>query len=225
MNKWELYFVGATPRGCPLLNPCNNVNDRAKHRRSIRLNAYDYRQLGAYFITIVTQNRRCLFGDVVDGKMRLNDAGHMVLAVWEGLSSNYPGVETDHFVAMPNHVHGVIVLVGVGPGTSADSGGQPQGVPKTGSSAAIVTRPLSLSDVINRFKTLTTHRYALGVNGFGWTRFNHRLWQRNYFEHVIRSEDSLQRIRQYILDNPMRWVFDRENPSTLQSKAKYIWRD
>jgi putative transposase len=200
------------------------MNDHSKQRRSIRLKAYDYRQSGAYFVTIVTQNRRCLFGDVVDGKMRLNDAGQMVLAVWAGLSSNYSGVETDHFFAMPNHVHGVIVLVGVGPGTSAYSGGQPQGVAptKTGSAAASVTRPLSLSDVIHRFKTLTTQRYALGVNGSGWTRFNRRLWQRNYFEHVIRNEDSLNRIRRYILDNPLRWEFDRENPAVLKPEPEYF---
>jgi REP element-mobilizing transposase RayT len=203
------------------------MNDHSNQRRSIRLKYYNYRQSGAYFVTIVTQDRRCLFGDVVNGKMRLNDPGHMVLAVWEDLSSNYLGVETDHFVAMPNHVHGVIVLVGVGARTSADSGGQPQGVAptKTGSADAIVTRCLSLSDVIHRFKTLTTQRYALGVNGFGWTRFNHRLWQRNYFEHVIRNEESLLRIRQYIADNPARWEFDRENPGTLHPEAKYAWRD
>jgi hypothetical protein len=105
------------------------MNDHSNQRRSIRLKYYNYRQSGAYFVTIVTQDRRCLFGDVVNGKMRLNDPGHMVLAVWEDLSSNYLGVETDHFVAMPNHVHGVIVLVGVGARTSADSRGQPQGLP------------------------------------------------------------------------------------------------
>ena len=202
------------------------MNDHSKQRRSIRLHDYDYRQSGAYCVTIVTQDRTCLFGDVVDGRMRLKDAGHMVLAVWEELSSNYPGVETDHFVAIPNHVHGVIVLVAVGPRTSADSGGQPQGVAptKTRCAAASVARPLSLSDVIHRFKTLTTQRYALGVNGFGWTRFNHRLWQRNYFEHVIRNEDSLNRIRQYILDNPARWEIDRENPGTLKPEPEYLWR-
>ena len=77
------------------------MNDHDKQRRSIRLKDYDYRQSGAYFVTIVTQNRRCLFGDVVDGKMQLNDAGEMVQVVWEELSKNYQGVETDHFVVMP----------------------------------------------------------------------------------------------------------------------------
>ncbi|MGZ8452168.1 MAG: transposase [Candidatus Binatia bacterium] len=202
------------------------MNDHDKQRRSVRLKDYDYRQSGAYFVTIVTQDRRCLFGDVVDGKMRLNDAGHMVFAVWNELSSNYPGVETDHFVAMPNHIHGVIILVGAGPRACPEFRGQPQGVAPTKSRSGNLdaAEPLSLPDVLHRFKTLTTQRYTLGVKQAGWVRFNNRLWQRNYFEHVIRNEDSLNRIRQYILDNPMHWEFDRENPAALKPETDYAWR-
>jgi REP element-mobilizing transposase RayT len=202
------------------------MNERDQHRQSIRLKDYDYRQAGAYFVTIVAQDRKCLFGDVADGKMRLNAAGQMIQAVWDELSTNYAGVETDHFVVMPNHLHGVCILVGAGPRACPESGGQPQGVAptKTQSAYAGVARLLSLPDVLHRFKTLTTQRYARGVKEVGWVRFNRRLWQRNYFEHVIRNENSLNRIRQYVLDNPMRWEFDRENPATLKPEAKYTWR-
>ena len=84
------------------------------HRRSIRLKGYDYSQAGAYFVTICTQDRECLFGDVVDGEMRLNDAGQMVHRIWNDLSVKYPDIEMDEFVVMPNHVHGIIMLSGRG---------------------------------------------------------------------------------------------------------------
>jgi putative transposase len=202
------------------------MNGHDQRRRSIRLKDYDYHHAGAYFVTIVAQGRKCLFGDVVDAQMQLNNAGEMVQTVWDELSTNYPSVETDLFVVMPNHLHGVIVLVGAGPRACPASGGQPRGVAptKTRSANHDVVQPLSLPDVLHRFKTLTTQRYARGVKENGWVRFNSRLWQRNYFEHVIRNEDSLHRIRQYIFDNPMRWEFDRENPATLKPEPEYTWR-
>ena len=190
------------------------------HRRSIRLKGYDYTQPGAYFITICTQDRAYLFGEVVDGEMRLNNAGRMVQDVWNDLPTFYPGVQTDAFIVMPNHIHGIIILVGAGPRACPNPGpracpnpgcpdemgqprdmGQPRGVAPT----------MSLPDVVHRFKTMTTKRYIDGVKQFGWTPFRGRLWQRNYYEHIIRNEESLNRIREYILTNPMRWTLDREN--------------
>src|SRR3990172_159079 len=84
------------------------------HRRSIRLRGYDYTQAGAYFVTICTQNRECVFSEVVEGQMLLNGPGQMVESVWRELPQHYPGVQVDAFVVMPNHLHGIIVLVGVG---------------------------------------------------------------------------------------------------------------
>jgi putative transposase len=196
------------------------------HRRSIRLKGYDYRQAGAYFVTVCTQDRSFLFGEMVHGEMRLNDAGKMVYDVWNDLPAFYPGVQTDAFIVMPNHIHGIIILVGadprvcpgqpsvgVGPCAYPDSCpraypgqpqemGQPQGVAPT----------MGLPDVVHRFKTMTTKRYADGVKRLGWEPFRGRLWQRNYYEHIIRNEESLNRIREYILTNPMRWALDHENP-------------
>ena len=180
------------------------------HRRSIRLRGYDYSRPGAYFITICTQNRRCLFGDVVDGRMRLNDAGKMIQTTWNEIPHHYPGINVDAFVVMPNHIHGIIVIVGPRPCAwpmtarpDPQAQGQSQGIAPAGT--------LSLPDVVKRFKTLTTKRYIDGVKQYGWPRFDGRLWQRNYYEHIIRNNESLERIRQYILDNPVRWLTDHHN--------------
>jgi putative transposase len=114
------------------------------HRRSIRLKGYDYTQAGAYFVTIVAFHRACLFGHIVDGKMRPNDAGRVVQMVWDELPNHYSDVQCDAFVVMPNHVHGIIVLVGAG-GRACPQKGQPQGVAPT----------ISLADVVHRFKIIT----------------------------------------------------------------------
>ena len=82
------------------------------HRRSIRLRGYDYARAGAYFITIVTEGRECLFGQVAGGEMRLNDAGRMLWDEWKALAHRFPSVELDEFVVMPNHVHGIVRIVG-----------------------------------------------------------------------------------------------------------------
>ena len=181
------------------------------HRHSLRLQNYDYSQAGAYFVTICTQNRECFFGDVVDGVIRLNNAGILIQSVWNEIPLHYPGVDIDEFVIMPNHIHGIIMIVGAGPCACPDSGerqilekdieksGQPRGVAPTG---------LSLPDVVHRFKTMTTKRYIDGVTQNGWIPFTGKLWQRNYWEHVIRNEHDLAEIREYIRDNPARWESD-----------------
>ena len=175
------------------------------------MKGYDYTSAGAYFVTICTQERACLFGDVADGQVRLNDAGKMVERVWSELTGHYPGVELDEFIVMPNHMHGIIVLVGAGPRACPDQmglhtpTGQPRGVAPT----------MSLPDVVHRFKTLTTKLYADGVHQSHWPPFAGRLWQRNYHEHIIRDEADLARIRRYITDNPARWTEDPDNPQSV----------
>ena len=198
-----------------------NRNNAGRHdRRSIRLPGYDYSQAGAYFVTVVTQTRLCLFGDIENGTLRLNEAGRMVQSVWDAIPDHYPGVGIDTFVLMPNHVHGIIVLVAASCGSLDDvtnrpndddgraDGGQARGPAPT----VPLPRALSVGDVMHRFKTMTTKRYADGVKQRGWQPFSARLWQRNYYEHIIRDEPSLQRIREYITTNPARWVQDPENP-------------
>lgn len=196
-------------------------------RRSLRLRGYDYRQPGAYFVTVCTQNRVRLFGDIADGVIDLTAAGQMVENVWEELSAFYTGVEIDAFAVMPNHVHGIIVLgeatADIAPRVES-VGAAPCGRPGFGTGTgqtqgSAPTEPvgkLSLADVVARFKTMTTRRYAEGVSRASWPAFPGRLWQRNYFEHVVRNEPDLDRIRRYIELNPSRWASDPENQEGRQ---------
>jgi REP-associated tyrosine transposase len=185
--------------------------DAEKYRpQSIRLKGYDYRQAGAYFVTVCTQERACLFGNVAEGQMRLNDAGQMIERWWFELNQKFTTVETDEFVVMPNHFHGIVVIpVGadlrVGPIPEGTHAGAP------------------LPTIIQWFKTMTTNEYIRGVKAASWPSFNGGLWQRNYYEHIIRNEDSLNRIRQYIIDTPARWAFDRENPAATEPEPEKAW--
>ena len=292
------------------------------HRRSIRLKGYDYSQAGAYFITICTQDRACLFGKVVNGEMRLNDAGRMVLAEWNMLPERFPHVVLDAFVVMPNHVHGIVVItnpatddtattaptivgtglvpapnagtmgavpdagtmgavpnagtmgavpddgaMGAAPdagamGAAPDAGtmgaapddgamgavpdaGTMGAAPDTGATtrvaptaATIVGTGLvpapddgattrvaptvgdivaptvgdivapTVGDIVGAFKSRVTVEYIRGVKTSGWPPFRGRLWQRNYYEHIIRNEIELNKIRQYIINNPLNWEKD-----------------
>ncbi len=311
------------------------------HRRSIRLKGYDYSQAGAYFITICTQDRACLFGKVVNGEMRLNDAGRMVLAEWNMLPERFPHVVLDAFVVMPNHVHGIVVItnpatddtattaptivgtglvpvpnagtmgavpnagtmgaapdagtmgaapnagmmgaapndgmMGAAPdagtmgavpdagtmGAAPDAGmmgaapdaGTMGAVPDTGAMGAVpddgattrvaptvativgtglvpvpddgattrvaptvgdIVAP-TVGDIVGAFKSRVTVEYIRGVKTSGWPPFRGRLWQRNYYEHIIRNERALNAIRQYIIENPRRWQMDREKEARSAS--------
>jgi len=325
------------------------------HRRSIRLKGYDYSQAGAYFITICTQDRACLFGKVVNGEMRLNDAGRMVLAEWNMLPERFPHVVLDAFVVMPNHVHGIVVItnpatddtattaptivgtglvpapnagtmgavpdagtmgavpdagtmgavpnagtMGAAPnagtmGAAPDAGtmgaapdaGTMGAVPNAGTMGAVpddgattrvaptaativgtdlvpvpddgattrvaptaativgtglvpvpnagattrvaptvgdIVAP-TVGDIVGAFKSRVTVEYIRGVKTSGWPPFRGRLWQRNYYEHIIRNERALNAIRQYIIENPRRWQMDRENEARTAPDplAQAIW--
>jgi len=164
-----------------------------RHRRSIRLKGFNYTLEGAYFVTVCTQNQACLFGDVVEGEIRLNDAGRLVQAVWEGLPEHYPHVSLDHWVIMPNHVHGIVFFVGAGV----------KPAPMTADTARH-----GLPEIVRAFKTFSARRINSMHGASGRS-----VWQRNYYEHIIRDDDDLNRIRQYIMENPLRWSEDPENPA------------
>ena len=178
------------------------------HRRSIRLKGYDYSQAGAYFITLCTQDRACLFGRVVNGEMRLNDAGRMVLAEWNRLPERFPQVVLDAFVVMPNHVHGILVITDPAPTAGATVGATVGATPTVGATTWVAP---TVGNIIGAFKSRVTVEYIRGVKTSGWPPFRGRLWQRNYYEHIIRNERALNAIRRYILENPLRWHLDREN--------------
>lgn len=180
-------------------------------RRSIRLPDYDYSSAGAYFITICVRNRLNLFGEIVDETIVLNDAGCMVEKYWLKLSEKFPNVTVDEFVVMPNHFHGLIWfdLNNVG----ADS----YICPVSGEymDSPLRNRKTSLGRIIQWFKIMTSDAYIRNVKRADWKPFPGKLWQRNYYEHVIRNEEELNNAREYIMYNPVRWESDRENPSCM----------
>lgn len=185
-------------------------SDRSR-RRSLRLRDYDYTQAGAYFVTVCTQDRACLFGEVVDGEMRLNEAGEMVSAEWNALVGRFPGVELDGFAVMPNHIHAIVVLVGAGLVPARTCAGDERG-DHEGRPYGDGRPPPTLGGVMGAFKSITTVSYTRGVKQSAWPGFRGRLWQRNYYEHIIRDEASAHAIREYIANNPLQWALDRENP-------------
>jgi REP element-mobilizing transposase RayT len=182
---------------------------KVHHRRSIRLRGYDYSQAGAYAVTICTEQKQGLFGEIVEGEMVLNDVGRMVQQTWNEIPSHYAGCGLDAFVVMPNHVHGII-LITAPPETIRPDPSTPAAV-GAGPPRACPGRPLSLPDVVQRFKSLTTARHRQGVALQQWPDLGGMLWQRNYYEHIVRNDDELQKIREYIVTNPLRWETDWEN--------------
>ena len=193
-------------------------NPETHRRRSLRLKGYDYTHMGAYFVTIVTQGRSCLFGEVVGKEMRLNEAGEMMGGIWEALPQRFPVIEIDMFVVMPNHLHGIIVInqpnratTRVAPTEAMD-----------GEVEILTTKQSALGDVTGAYKSLTTVEYVRGVKMMKWAMFSGRLWQRNYYEHVVRHDESLRDLQQYILDNPAQWAFDKENPLTKRPETQKL---
>ena len=163
-------------------------------RRLTRLQSYDYSQDGAYFITVCTRGRLCLFGDVKHDAMQPNQCGQAVTDVWNLLSRHFPHVQTFAFSLMPNHVHGVLLFRDVGEKAACPNRRcQRHGLP----------------DVVGSFKSYS----ARAVNHIRDTR-GQPVWQRGYYDHVIRSESSLVRIGEYIANNPLQWNLDHDNPET-----------
>lgn len=190
--------------------------DRQRDRRSIRLKGYDYAEAGAYFVTIVSRNRVCMFGDISGGEMRLNDTGRIVEQCWGEIPEHFSNVDLDAFVVMPNHLHGIIVItppVGAThespmPDARLPPAGATHASPLPGGVWHGGPRRQSLGVIVGSFKSAVTRRLNLMHGASGPT-----MWQRNYFEHIIRSDESLSSIRQYVFDNPGRWEADRENPA------------
>ncbi len=166
------------------------------HRHSIRLKGYDYSQAGAYFVTIVAWQREMLFGEIVDGEMVLNDFGKIVSEKWQWLETQYEYVELGAWVIMPNHLHGILVIHDNGRG-----GSRP---------APTTTKHKPLGGLIGAFKMVSTKQINLLHDTEGQV-----VWQRNYYERIIRNEPEMDRIFRYIEANPTRWADDDENPNRI----------
>ena len=190
-------------------NP-NMKFDPNKHRRkSIRVPGYDYSQSGAYFVTMVTYRRECMFGDVVDGEMRLNDFGKIAKGYWHEIPNHFPNVKLGTHMVMPNHVHGIIIIIDSHVGARHasplhDDKTYPHGF-----------KPGSLGAIVGSYKSAVTKRINEIDNSPGAVE-----WQRNYYacpersrrEHIIQNDREWNNIHLYIESNPLNWATDEENP-------------
>jgi REP element-mobilizing transposase RayT len=176
---------------------------RLPQRRSIRFPGYDYRLTGLYFVTICTHGRRCLFGEISGESVLLNALGQIAEAEWLRSSELRREIALDAHVIMPNHLNAIVAI---------DQAAHP-------SDSTLGVRNRSLSSLINGFKAAATRR----INELRGT-LAAAVWQRNYYEHVVRNEGELNRIREYIALNPVKWAADRENPAALRTaKPTAAW--
>jgi REP element-mobilizing transposase RayT len=198
----------------------NRYNPNIHHRKSIRLKGYDYAQAGLYFITICVQNRACLFGNIHNGEMILNEYGQIAFDEWMKTPEIRPNVDLGEFIVMPNHIHihSIIRLLGRGELHSPQETGinnMPQPPQETGinnmpqppDNGGVCKTPLrspsqTVGAIVRGYKSSVTKR--MGLLGF-----NGKLWQRNYYEHIIRNEQSYQNISNYIINNPAKWQADK----------------
>jgi REP element-mobilizing transposase RayT len=191
-------------------------NPDIHHRRTIRLKEYDYASVGAYFVTICTQNREILFGDIHDGEMVLNDAGRMVADLWLRLPEKYPEIVLGEFVIMPNHFHGIIFITEtyIHEFNKGNIVGAPLAAPAFDvqkcnngpeNNGAASSAP-TLGKIMRAFKSMS----AIEINRILDCK-GRPLWQRNYYERIIRDDQELVGIREYIHFNPANWADDEEN--------------
>ncbi len=236
------------------------MNQPLHNRQSIRLKGYDYSQAGLYFITVCTHNRECLFGNIVDRVMILNDSGKMIETEWLKLSKRFLNIRIHEYVVMPNHFHGIIEIVqtnvmatvgatlvvahqpnpqnnvgatlvvalnenvseyddakidngknvdGQNGNTINDGVHKNNDIRATTRVAPTSTINKTIGDMMDAFKSITTVEYIRGVKNLGWSRFNGKLWQRNYHDHIIRNYQSYVTISEYIINNPAKWKDDK----------------
>lgn len=197
-------------------------NPQHHHRRSIRLKGYDYSQAAAYFITICCAGRECIFGEIRDGEMILNNAGEIAIEEWMKTPELRLNVELDAFVVMPNHIHGIIVINDIGRVVShtpinddtppiptvvneTHKKGEFNSFPKKGEFNSPLRSPSqTVGSIVRGYKSSVTKKMT------ELNRFNDLIvWQRNYYEHIIRNEQSYQTISDYIVNNPLKWTEDK----------------
>lgn len=155
-------------------------------RKTIRLQHYDYSQNGLYFITICIQDRLCLLGNIIENRIQLSPQGKMIEQQYFALTEKFSTIKCLDYAIMPNHIHFVIQI------DNNDS-----------------EKPFSLFDIIQHFKSMTTTEYIKQVKLNNWQPFHRKLWQRSYYEHIIRDEKDYLKIAEYIENNPLNWALDK----------------
>jgi len=189
------------------------------HRRSIRLKGYDYSQEGMYFVTICVQKGQCLLVETA--------VQEMIQLWWNKLPEKFTVVILDAFVIMPNHIHFIIAIthdVGAHPCVRPD-GVRPEDGQAQGQTRGSAPTGVTLGTIVQWFKTMTTNAYIHGVKEQGWESFPGKLWQRNYYEQIIRNERHLTAVRQYILNNPANWEADQLHPQAPINKFNQHWQN
>jgi putative transposase len=170
-------------------------NPDIHHRQAIRLKNYDYSQSGAYFITICTKQKQCIFGDIKNGKMRFNVLGAIAGKYWQEIPEHFPNVALDVYTIMPNHLHGILWII-----ESSENGN------KNRKFGDIVVG--SISSVVRSYKAIVSKK----INQICHKKGLSVVWQSRYHEKIIRDEKALVNIRSYIMNNPLNWDMDEENP-------------
>lgn len=163
------------------------MKEQNRRRNSVRYPGYDYAQAGTVFVTLCTSGRQRLFGEVVDQAVSLSPAGELVQHAWQCIPERFPGVLIDAWIVMPDHLHGLLMM-GAGPGPELRLGAVKSG------------------DIVRWFKSATVSGYRRGVVEGGWMPYEHHLWQRDYYDHIVRNDADLDRVRDYIAANPSRWL-------------------
>ncbi len=191
-------------------------NPAIHHRHSIRLKGYDYSSAGAYFVTFVLQHRLRLFGTINENGMQLTAAGTIARQCWEEIPKHFPHAALDEFVIMPDHMHGIIVILedenkieGICGGVQLNATTKEATTSRKNNYFSIISpKKKTLSIIIRTYKAaVTTICREKGLNDFKW--------QRNYYERIIRDERAFAAIRKYILNNPAKWLHDREKESAM----------
>lgn len=217
-NFFECELGGVSP---PLhtQNMKSRFDPQKHHRRSIRLQGYDYSQAGAYYVTIVTQGRECLFGEIIDVEMYINEYGEIVQKWWDEIPTHFPNTELGAFVIMPNHIHGIIFIIAerrgevLSPHDNPNKNIQNPYLDVTSNQGG-KTPPLhkpTLGQIVAYFKYQSTKE----MNHIETDKAITKFWQRNYYEHIIRDDKDLQNKTDYIEANPMLWDEDDNNPRNI----------
>ena len=181
--------------------PKSKFDPKKHHRRSIRLKEYDYSQEGAYYVTTATYQRDCLFGEIVNEEMVLNDFGKIADECGRAIPDHFPFVDLGAYVVIPNHAHGIIVIHDIGRGAAML---RPYDNPHK-----INVKPRSLGAIVRSYKSAVSYRINKEHNATG-------IWQRDYYEHIIRDAQDLQNKSHYIEANPALWDEDDKNPRNIQ---------
>jgi REP element-mobilizing transposase RayT len=192
-----------------IINNNNKNNSNLYQRHSLRIKNYNYSLPGAYFVTICTYRKENIFGYITDGKIELNVLGKITVREWLKTFQIRKNIQLDEYVVMPNHFHGIIILA------------ENKGVLQYAPTNKFRSPSQSIGSVVRGFKSAVTR----GIKRLDYSLL-YSVWQRNYYEHIIRNERELNRIREYIQNNPLRWQYDRENlkgkPDETEEK---FWED